>query len=179
MCQFLQNGGCFSAIDILKSQGLSAKKCFTRSSIGQLCSAIVDRLTRGESICEDEIFDDVSCVNDAVEQLFDVLAVDDDMLTLTELHTLISSRHRSIREEDHGDHENEDDHNDLDGDHGADHHNDKEDDHDHDKEDDHHDHDDDNQVSLPHKLFTLTSRYRCSHAAILNDRLQNTGIYAI
>ena len=69
---------CFSTTDILEGQGLSTKKCFTQSSVGQLCSAIVDRLTRGESICEDEVFDDVSCVNDAVEQLFDQLAVDDD-----------------------------------------------------------------------------------------------------
>ena len=75
-----------------------------QSSVGQLCSAIVDRLIRGESICEDEVFDDVSCVNDAVEQLFDLLAVD-DVTTLTELHTLISNRlpidrHRSVRAED-------------------------------------------------------------------------------
>ena len=76
-----------------------------------MCSAIVDRLIRGESICEDEVFDDVSCVNDAVEQLFDLLAVDDDATTLTELHTLISNRfpidhHRNVRAED----DDEDDH---------------------------------------------------------------------
>ena len=70
-----------------------------------MCSAIVDRLIRGESICEDEVFDDVSCVNDAVQQLFDLLAVDDDATTLTELHTLISNRlpidhHRNVRAED-------------------------------------------------------------------------------
>ena len=70
-----------------------------------MCSAIVDRLIRGESICEDEVFDDVSCVNDAVKQLFDLLAVDDDATTLTELHTLISNHlpidhHRNVRAED-------------------------------------------------------------------------------
>ena len=70
-----------------------------------MCSAIIDRLIRGESICEDEVFDDVSCVNDAVKQLFDLLAVDDDATTLTELHTLISNRlsidhHRNVRAED-------------------------------------------------------------------------------
>ena len=91
---------------------MGTKKCFARSSVGQLCSAIVDRLTQGESICEDEVFDDISCVSDAVEQLFDLLAVDNDVLTLTELHTLISDQlhidhHRSVREEDHDD---EDDH---------------------------------------------------------------------
>ena len=77
-----------------------------------MCSAIVDRLIRGESICEDEVFDDVSCVNDAVQQLFDLLAVD-DVTTLTKLHTLISDRlstdhHRSVREEDHDDHDDDD-----------------------------------------------------------------------
>ena len=87
-----------------------------------MCSAIVDRLTRGESICEDEVFDDVSCVNEAVEQLFDQLAVNDDGTTLTKLHTLISNRlstdhHRSVREEDHDDdhddgHDDHDDHDD-------------------------------------------------------------------
>ena len=109
-----QASKCFSTTDILEGQGLSTKKCFTQSSVGQLCSAIVDRLTRGESICEDEVFDDVSCVNDAVEQLFDQLAVDDDVITLTELHTLISNRlsidhHRSVREEDHDDHTDDED----------------------------------------------------------------------
>ena len=63
------------------------------------------------------MFDDVSCVTDAVEQLFDQLAVDDDVTTLTKLHTLISNclsinYHRSAREEDHDDHD--DDHNDHD-----------------------------------------------------------------
>jgi len=71
-------------------------------------SYIVDRLTRGESICQDEVFDDVSCVNDAVEQLFDLFADDNSILTLTKLHTLISNQlsvdhHRSVREEDHDD----------------------------------------------------------------------------
>ena len=90
-----------------------------------MCSAIVDRLTRGESICEDEVFDDVSCVNEVVEQLFDQLAVDDDGTTLTELRTLISNRlstdhHRSVREEDHDDdhddgHDDHDDHDDHEG----------------------------------------------------------------
>ena len=80
-----------------------------------MCSAIVDRLTRGESICEDEVFDDVSCVNDAVEQLFDQLAVDDDVTTLTKLHTLISNRlptdhHRTVREEGQEDDDHHDDH---------------------------------------------------------------------
>ena len=86
-----------------------------QSSVGQLCSAIVDRLIRGESICEDELFADVSCVNDAVEQLFDLLAVDDDATTLTELHTLIGNRlpidhHRDVRAEDDDHHDDEDDH---------------------------------------------------------------------
>ena len=85
-----------------------------------MCSAIVDRLIRGESICEDEVFDDVSCVNDAVEQLFDLLAVD-DVTTLTKLHTLISNRlpidhHRSVRAED----EDEDGHGHDEDDHGHD-----------------------------------------------------------
>ena len=76
-----------------------------QSSVGQLCSAIVDRLIRGESICEDEVFDDVSCVNDAVQQLFDVLVVDHDVATVIKLRTLISDHlsidhHRSVREED-------------------------------------------------------------------------------
>ena len=136
----LQNNKCFSATDILEGQGLSTKKCFARSSVGQLCSAIVDRPTQGESICEDEMFDDLSCVNDAVEQLFDLLAVDNDMLTLTELHTLISNQlhgdhHRSVREKDGDDHDDEHNHDDED-----DHDHDDEDDHDHDDEDDH-DHD--------------------------------------
>ena len=83
-----------------------------------------------------------------MKQLFDVLTVNDDTLTLTELHTLIGSRHRSVREEDHGDHEDEDDH-----DH------DNKDDHDHDDDNkDGHDHDhEDNQVSLPHELFSIIS----------------------
>ena len=115
----LQSNKCFSPTDILESQGLSTKKCFAQSSVGQLCSAIIDRLAQGEAICEDEMFDDASCVNDAVEQLFDLLAVDNDILTLTELHTLIGNRlhvdhHRSVREEDHDD---EDDDHDDDHDH--------------------------------------------------------------
>ena len=111
-----------------------------------MCFAIVDRLTRGESICDGETFDGVSCVNDAVKQLFDVLTVNDDTLTLTELHTLIGSRHRSVREEDHGDHEDDHDHDDKD-DHDHDHDDDKKDGHDH----------EDNQVSLPHELFSIIS----------------------
>ena len=112
-----QDSKCFSATDILEGQGLSTKKCFTQSSVGQLCSAIVDRLTRGESICEDEVFDDVSCVNDVVEQLFDLLAVDVDVTTLTELRTFISDRlpfdhHRSVRagDQDHADNKDQYDH---------------------------------------------------------------------
>ena len=132
-----QSSKCFSPTDILESQGLSTKKCFAQSSVGQLCSAIIDRLAQGEAICEDKMFDDVSCVNDAVEQLFDLLAVDNDMLTLTELHTLIGNRlhvdhHRGVREEDHDgddDHVDEDDHDDDDDDHGHD----DDDDHDHDE----------------------------------------------
>ena len=111
-----------------------------------MCSAIVDRLTRGEYICGDEVFDDVSCVNDVMEQLFDLLGFDNDMLTLTELETLISDHHRSIREEDHNDHE--DDHND---DHDNNH-----DDKDYHDGDHHDDHDvEDNNVSLPYAhLYT-------------------------
>ena len=116
----MQSNKCFSPTDILESQGLSTKKCFAQSSVGQLCSAIIDRLIQGEAICEVEIFNDVSCVSDAVKQLFDLLAINNDMLTLTELHTLIGNRlhvdhHRSVREEDHDDgddddHVDEDDH---------------------------------------------------------------------
>ena len=74
-----------------------------------MCSAIVDRLIREESICQDEVFDDISCVNDAMEQLFDVLSVENDKLTLSNLQTFISNQlsvdhHRSVRaEEDHDD----------------------------------------------------------------------------
>ena len=88
-----------------------------------MCSAIVDRLTRGESICEDEVFDDVSCVNDVVEQLFDLLAVDVDVTTLTKLRTFISDHlpfdhHRSVRAGDHGnqDHGDNNDQHDYDED---------------------------------------------------------------
>ena len=70
------------------------------------------------------MFDHTSCVSDAVGQLFDVLAVDNDMLTLTEVHALISKQlfvghHRNVREEEdhHGD--DDDDHGDDDG-HGHD-----------------------------------------------------------
>lgn len=124
----LQSNKCFSPTDILESQGLSTKKCFAQSSVGQLCSAIVDRLVQGEGICEDEMLDDVSCISDVVEQLFDLLAVDNDMSTLTKLHTLIGNRvhvdhHRKVREEDDDgddDHVDEDDHKD-DHDHDHDH----------------------------------------------------------
>ena len=132
----LQISKCFSATDILEGQGLSTKKCFTQSSVGQLCSAIVDRLTRGESICEDEVFDDVSCVNDVVEQLFDLLSVDVDATTLTELRTFISDRlpfahHRSVRAGDHGNQ-------------------------DHGDNKDQHDHDEDQNVNLCAYIYVCT-----------------------
>ena len=63
------------------------------------------------------MFSSTSCVSDVVEQLFDLLAVDNDMSTLTELHALINKQlfvdhHRNVREEEyhHGDDDN-DDHN--------------------------------------------------------------------
>ena len=118
----LQSNKCFSSTDILESQGLSTKKCFAQSSVGQLCSAIIDRLAQGDAICEDEMFDDVSCVYDAAEQFFDLLAADNDILTLTKLRTLISKRlhvdhHRGVREEDHDDGDDDDDDDDDDHDH--------------------------------------------------------------
>ena len=99
---------------------MSATKCFARSAVGQLCAAIVDGLIRGESICQDEVFEDVSCINDAVEQLLDQLSIDNNKLSLTELRVLISNQlsvdhHRIVREEDH--HDDDDDHDD---DHGHD-----------------------------------------------------------
>ena len=134
---------------------MSTEKCFTQSSVGQLCSAIVDRLTRGESICEDEVFDDVSCINDVVEQLFNLLDVDSDMLTLNELRALVGhiDHHRSVREENHAadhNHDHDDGHNDDHGDDndGKDDENDYDGDHhnDHNANNDH-DHDEDNNVS--------------------------------
>ena len=100
---------------------MSATTCFARSAIRQLCAAIVDGLIRGKSICQDEVFEDVSCINDAVEQLLDQLSIDDNKLPLTELRALISNQlsfdhHRIVREEDHHDDDDHDDH-DKDDDH--------------------------------------------------------------
>ena len=56
----------------------------------------------------------MACIDDVVEQLFDLLA--DNNKSLTELHTLIGNRlsidhHRSVREEDgDDDDDDEDDH---------------------------------------------------------------------
>ena len=61
------------------------------------------------------MFDYVSCVNDVAEQLFDQLAANNDMRALEELYTLSGNRlssnhHRSVREEDLGNHvDNKDD----------------------------------------------------------------------
>ena len=125
---------------------MSTKRCFSQSSVGQSCSAIVDRLTRGEYICEYELFDDVSCVSDVVEQLFDLLGFDNDMQTFNELCTLISciDHHRSVREEDHDD--SNDDHRDHDNDHDGKDDDDDENDHDEDHHDGDNYHDEDNNL---------------------------------
>ena len=81
----------------------------------------MDRLSRGESICDTEVVDDVSCVDDTVEQLFHRLADESGKLTLTQLQLLINQlpddHYRVARQiEDH-----DDDHDDHDHDHGHDH----------------------------------------------------------
>ena len=133
----MQNKKCFSTSDILQDQGLSTQKCFTSSSVGQICSAVVDRLSRGESICDNEVVDDVSCVDDVVKQLFHRLADESGKLTLTQLQQLIDQlpddHYRVARQtEDHDDdHDDEDGHDDHDDEDGHDDHDD-EDGHDHD-----------------------------------------------
>jgi len=103
----------------------------------------VNRLTRGESICDTEVVDNVSCVDDVVEQLFHNLADESGKLTLTQLQKLINQlpddHYRAVRQAE--DHDDEDDH---DHDDEDDHDHEDEDDHDHDDKDDHdHDHEDD------------------------------------
>ena len=136
VCYCIQDKRCFTASDVLHDQGLSTQKCFSSSSVGQVCSAIVDRLSRGESICDTEVVDDVSCVDDVVEQLFHTLADESGKLTLTQLQLLIDQLpdddHKVVKRA-------EDDH-----DHDEDGHDHDEDGHDHDE--DGHDHDDDMNV---------------------------------
>ena len=123
----------------------------------------MDRLSRGESICDTEVVDDVSCVDDVVEQLFHRLADESGKLTLTQLQQLIDQlidqlpddHYRVAKQtEDHhddhddhddegdhdnhddeGDHDNHDDENDHDHNHGDENDHGDEDDHDHDHED--------------------------------------------
>ena len=110
----------------------------------------MDRLSRGESICDTEVVDDVSCVDDVVEQLFHRLADESGKLTLTQLQQLIDQlpddHYRVAKQtEDHhddhddhddeGDHDNHDDDDDDDDENDHDHNHGDEDDHDHDHED--------------------------------------------
>ena len=140
VCCCIQNKRCFTASDVLQDQGLSTWKCFSSSSVEQVCSAIVDRLSRGESICDTEVVDDVSCVDDVVEQLFHTLADESGKLTLTQLRLLIDQLpdddHKVVRRA-------EDDH-----DHDEDGHDHDEDGHDHDE--DGHDHDHDDEMNVRH-----------------------------
>ena len=150
----MQSENCFTTSDILQDQGLSAQKCFPSSSVGQVCSAIVDRLSRGESICDTEVVDDVSCVGDVVEQLFYRLADESGKLTLTQLKQLINQlpddHYRVVRQtEDHKDDDDDDEnHDDDENDQDVDHHH--KDDHD---ENDHHDHDRDALMNVRNILI--------------------------
>jgi len=152
----LQNGKCFTTSDILQDQGLSAQKCFSSSLVGKVCSAIVDRLTRREPICDNEVVDDVSCVDDVVEQLFHRLADGRGKLTFTQLQQLINQlpddHYRVVREAE--DHDDEDGH-DHDDEDGHDH-----DDKDHHDEDGHgHDHDHDHDAAMNVRKITLVLYY--------------------
>ena len=83
------------------------------------------RLSKGESICDAEVVDEVSCLDNTVEQLFHTLADEGGKLSLTQLQLLIDQ----LPGEDHKVVRREEDHHD--------------DDHDHD-----HDHDDDAQQNV-------------------------------
>ena len=184
----LQNDKCFTASDVLQDQELSTQKCFSSLSVGQVCSAIVDRLSRGESICDTEVVDDVSCVDDVVEQLFHTLADESGKLTLTQLQLLIDQLpdddHKVVRraEDNHLDDHDEDGHNhddDEDGhDHDEDGHDHDEDGHDHDEDgrdhdEDGHDHenDDHNHDDLHNEDDNHENHDSHDHDAVMNVRI--------
>ena len=88
------------------------------------------RLSRGESICDTEVVNDVSCVDDVVEQLYHRLADESGKLTLTQIQLLIDqlpdAHYRVVRQTEVQDDDDDDDdvnhhgnENDHDHDHNA------------------------------------------------------------